>query len=221
VAGSRLSGVASQYPIQANGQNSEYAQHIIDTGHTYDTVNDTLEVRTSHREERSTTKHNRTVSREQTKRANERYIADTRYPIFDLIINTLMQYNEYFHILKEIPHPFSHPPHHHQHIHFLIIPSRDQNLHNILTQYQQDWLISVHVLQVFSKYFGFPCQSSFHQLIHNHPHLSSVVCTVGQKWLQYQGLSPTPPIIIIKKILVDFMFGSTSYYGQSHFSDMG
>jgi hypothetical protein len=53
--------------------------------------------------------------------------------------------------------------------------------------------------QVFSEYFGFPCQSSFHQLLHNHPHLSSGVCTIGQKWLQYKGLSPTPPIIIIKK----------------------
>jgi hypothetical protein len=27
--------------------------------------------------------------------------------------------------------------------------------------------------QVFSEYFGFPCQISFHQLLHNHPHLSS------------------------------------------------
>jgi hypothetical protein len=27
--------------------------------------------------------------------------------------------------------------------------------------------------QVFSEYFGFPCQSSFHQLLHNYPHLSS------------------------------------------------
>jgi hypothetical protein len=27
--------------------------------------------------------------------------------------------------------------------------------------------------QVFSEYFGFPCQSSFHQLLQNHPHLSS------------------------------------------------
>jgi hypothetical protein len=25
--------------------------------------------------------------------------------------------------------------------------------------------------QVFSEYFGFPCQSSFHQLLHNHHHL--------------------------------------------------
>jgi hypothetical protein len=32
--------------------------------------------------------------------------------------------------------------------------------------------------QVFSEYFGFPCQSSF---------LSSGVCTIGQKWPQYLG----------------------------------
>jgi hypothetical protein len=25
--------------------------------------------------------------------------------------------------------------------------------------------------QVFSEYFGFPCQSSFHHLLHNHHHL--------------------------------------------------
>jgi hypothetical protein len=39
--------------------------------------------------------------------------------------------------------------------------------------------------QVFSEYFGFPCQSSFHQLLHNHPHISSGACTIGQKWPQY------------------------------------
>jgi hypothetical protein len=34
--------------------------------------------------------------------------------------------------------------------------------------------------QVFSEYFGFPCQSSFHQLLHNHRHLSSGAGTIGQ-----------------------------------------
>jgi hypothetical protein len=34
--------------------------------------------------------------------------------------------------------------------------------------------------QVFSEYFGFPCQSSFHQFLHNHHHLSSVAGTIGQ-----------------------------------------
>jgi hypothetical protein len=30
------------------------------------------------------------------------------------------------------------------------------------------------------------------QLLHNHPHLSSGAGTIGQKWPQYKGLSPTP-----------------------------
>jgi hypothetical protein len=34
--------------------------------------------------------------------------------------------------------------------------------------------------QVFSGYFGFPCQSLFHQLLHNHHHLSSGAGTIGQ-----------------------------------------
>jgi hypothetical protein len=53
--------------------------------------------------------------------------------------------------------------------------------------------------QVFSEYFGFPCQFSFHQLLHNHPHLSSGAGIIGQKWSQYKGLSPTP--LAIKKKL--------------------
>jgi hypothetical protein len=52
--------------------------------------------------------------------------------------------------------------------------------------------------QVFSEYLDFPCQSSFHQLLHNHPHLSSGAGTIGQKWPQYKGLSPTQ--LAIKKI---------------------
>jgi hypothetical protein len=56
--------------------------------------------------------------------------------------------------------------------------------------------------QVFSEYFGFPCQSSFYQLLHNHPHLSSGVGTIGQKWPQLKGLSPTPLAIIKEKYLL-------------------
>jgi hypothetical protein len=51
--------------------------------------------------------------------------------------------------------------------------------------------------QVSSEYFGFPYQSSFHHLLHNHTHLSSGAGTTGQKWPQYKGLSPTP--LAIKK----------------------
>jgi hypothetical protein len=34
--------------------------------------------------------------------------------------------------------------------------------------------------QVFSKYFGFPANHSFHQLLHSDHHLSSNVDTTGQ-----------------------------------------
>jgi hypothetical protein len=40
--------------------------------------------------------------------------------------------------------------------------------------------------QVFSKYFGFPCQSSLHQFLHNHHRLSSGAGTIDQYWPQYQ-----------------------------------
>jgi hypothetical protein len=38
----------------------------------------------------------------------------------------------------------------------------------------------VALKQVFSKYFVFPCQFSFHRLLHNHHHLSSGAGTIGQ-----------------------------------------
>jgi hypothetical protein len=61
--------------------------------------------------------------------------------------------------------------------------------------------------QVFSEYFGFPCQSSVHQLLHNHPHLSGAG-TVGQKLPQYKGLSPT--ILAIKIMVIMMMIPTTT-----------
>jgi hypothetical protein len=55
--------------------------------------------------------------------------------------------------------------------------------------------------QVFSEYFGFPCQSSFHQLLRNHPHASSGAYTIGQKWPQYLGRDLVPPH---KKLFIYF-----------------
>jgi hypothetical protein len=46
--------------------------------------------------------------------------------------------------------------------------------------------------QAFSEYFGFPCQSSFHRLLHNH-HRSSGAGTIGQQWPPYQVDCLTPP----------------------------
>jgi hypothetical protein len=46
--------------------------------------------------------------------------------------------------------------------------------------------------QVFSEYFGFPCQLSFHRLLHNH-HLSSGAGTIGQIVADVpSGVSLTP-----------------------------
>jgi hypothetical protein len=46
--------------------------------------------------------------------------------------------------------------------------------------------------QVFSEYFGLPCQSSFHQFLNNHHHLSSGAGTIGQWWPQYQETQSHP-----------------------------
>jgi hypothetical protein len=40
--------------------------------------------------------------------------------------------------------------------------------------------------QVFSEYFGFPYQFSFHRLLHIHHHISSEAGTVGQLVAAYQ-----------------------------------
>jgi hypothetical protein len=48
--------------------------------------------------------------------------------------------------------------------------------------------------QVFSEYFGFSCQLSFHRLLHSHHHLSSGAGTIGQLVADVpSGLSLTPP----------------------------
>jgi hypothetical protein len=38
----------------------------------------------------------------------------------------------------------------------------------------------VEIGHVFSEYFGFPCQFSLNQFLHNHHHLSSGDGTIGQ-----------------------------------------
>jgi hypothetical protein len=57
--------------------------------------------------------------------------------------------------------------------------------------------------QVFSEYFCFPCQFSFHRLLHNH-HLSSGAGTIGQTVADVpSGLSLTPPKETKKIIIQD------------------
>jgi hypothetical protein len=51
----------------------------------------------------------------------------------------------------------------------------------------------VALRQVFSEYFGFPCQFSFHRLLHTH-HLSSGAGRIGQILTDVpSGFSLTPP----------------------------
>jgi hypothetical protein len=46
----------------------------------------------------------------------------------------------------------------------------------------------------FSEYFGFPCQFSFHRLLHTHHYISSGAGTIGQLIADVLiGLSLTPP----------------------------
>jgi hypothetical protein len=53
---------------------------------------------------------------------------------------------------------------------------------------------NVSLGQVFSENFGFPCQFSFHRLLHTHYHLSSGTGTVGQTVADVpSGISITPP----------------------------
>jgi hypothetical protein len=48
--------------------------------------------------------------------------------------------------------------------------------------------------QVCCEYFGFPCQYSFHRLLHSHHHLLSRAGTIGQLVADVpSGLSLTPP----------------------------
>jgi hypothetical protein len=54
------------------------------------------------------------------------------------------------------------------------------------------WWDKVALGQVFSEFFGFPCnRRSLYQLLHNHPHVSSGECTIGQCVAAVLGLTGT------------------------------
>jgi hypothetical protein len=65
--------------------------------------------------------------------------------------------------------------------------------------------------QVTSEYFSFPCQFSFHRLLHIH-HLSSGAGTIGQIVADIlSGLSLTPPQDVTKENIV---FARIAYGGM-------
>jgi hypothetical protein len=54
------------------------------------------------------------------------------------------------------------------------------------------WWDKVALGQVVSEFFGFPCNRlSLHQLLHNHPHVSSGECTIDQCVVAVLGLTGT------------------------------
>jgi hypothetical protein len=53
--------------------------------------------------------------------------------------------------------------------------------------------------QVSSEYFGFPCQFSFHQMLH-FSHLSFYANAVGHVWPKFQGIQSQPTLRSKKKI---------------------
>jgi hypothetical protein len=50
--------------------------------------------------------------------------------------------------------------------------------------------------QVFSKYFGFPCQFSFHQLLQKSSSSIIGVCTVGQSGRSTSDLDTTDSVLL-------------------------
>jgi hypothetical protein len=46
--------------------------------------------------------------------------------------------------------------------------------------------------RVFVEYFGFPCQSSFHQILHHHNHLGQA--TIGQSVAAVDPVGLHPPL---------------------------
>jgi hypothetical protein len=57
--------------------------------------------------------------------------------------------------------------------------------------------------QAFSECFDFPCQFSFHRLLHTHHHLSSGAAIIGQLVADVSsGLSLTPPHDTKKEVVM-------------------
>jgi hypothetical protein len=51
--------------------------------------------------------------------------------------------------------------------------------------------------QVFCEYFGFPCQSSFHQLLHNHPTSNKKTCFCIRERADAQSINLVPSALVL------------------------
>jgi hypothetical protein len=59
--------------------------------------------------------------------------------------------------------------------------------------------------QVFSEYFGFPCQFSFHRLFHTHHHQPSGAGTTGRIVAHIPSDSPHSQEIILYIIMTNYL----------------
>jgi hypothetical protein len=64
--------------------------------------------------------------------------------------------------------------------------------------------------QVFSEYFGFPCQTSFHQIFHHHNHPGRYNRPFSGRRAEWTQFGLHPPLCELKKIInipnIDFSF---------------
>jgi hypothetical protein len=92
------------YSSHKNRQKSTYAQPIIDTGHTYSTINGASEVVNTNMKGQllNIIKRFHIYNLSKQKQQMNDTFADTHNPIFNLIINN--------HTNSKMPHPFPHPP---------------------------------------------------------------------------------------------------------------
>jgi hypothetical protein len=71
--------------------------------------------------------------------------------------------------------------------------------------------------QVFSEYFDFPCQSSFHQILHHHNHPGQVQQAIQWPTCRVDPFELHPPLCELKKLFKKKAV--TSDFGK-HFSSI-
>jgi hypothetical protein len=83
---------------------------------------------------------------------------------------------------------------------------------------------------VYSEYFGFPCQSSFHQILHPHNHLGQVQYARSGRRTGWTQTGLHPPLCEFKKRSITYAAGWTAYliylssiylWLYSHLLDLG
>jgi hypothetical protein len=64
--------------------------------------------------------------------------------------------------------------------------------------------------QVFSEYFGFPCQSSFHQFLHHHDHPAWAQWSYW--WTKWTQLDSNPLFELKKTVRLNYRYRDTLHF---------